>query len=123
MLDSPQLHASFKAFALRSPERGVFVGRYVLMPDHLHLFVQLAQHSIPLGNWMKSLKNATSKVLKSATFSAPHWERGYFDHLIRSRESYDQKWLYVRENPVRAGLVKTVEDWPYAGEVHELSME
>ncbi len=30
-------------------------------------------------------------------------------------ESYSQKWDYVRENPVRAGLVKRAEDWPYAG--------
>ena len=41
----------------------------------------------------------------------------FFDHLLRSEESYAQKWDYVRENPVRAGLVKNVEDWPYAGEL------
>jgi hypothetical protein len=32
----------------------------------------------------------------------PIWQREFFDHLLRSEESYDQKWNYVRENPVRA---------------------
>jgi putative transposase len=47
----------------------------------------------------------------------PVWQRGFFDHLLRSEESYAQKWDYVRENPVRAQLVERVEDWPYAGEL------
>jgi hypothetical protein len=43
--------------------------------------------------------------------------RGFFDHLLRSDESYAEKWNYVRENPVRAGLAQSGEDWPYAGEI------
>jgi len=123
MLNRPTVHESFKAFALRSPEYRVLVGRYVLMPDHLHLFAQFGRESVSIGIWMKSLKNALSKVLKTATFKPPHWEKEYFDHLIRSRESYNQKWLYVRENPVRAGLVRTADEWPYSGEIHELSID
>ena len=51
---------------------------------------------------------------------APHWQKGFFDHVLRSDESYAQKWEYVRDNPVRAGLVKKWEDWPYWGEVWRL---
>ena len=32
--------------------------------------------------------------------------RGFFDHVLRNGESYGEKWKYVRENPVRAGLVQ-----------------
>ena len=39
-----------------------------------------------------------------------------FDHVLRSEESYGEKWLYVRDNPVRAGLVDDASDWPYQGE-------
>jgi len=46
--------------------------------------------------------------------------RGFFDHLIRNTESYAQKWDYVRENPVRAGLVSTAEKWKYQGEIVEI---
>jgi len=42
------------------------------------------------------------------------WQRGFFDHLLRSEESYSEKWNYVRNNPVRAGLVASGDDWPLA---------
>jgi len=45
------------------------------------------------------------------------WQRGFFDHLIRNTESYAQKWDYVRENPVRAGLVSAAENWKYQSEI------
>ena len=45
------------------------------------------------------------------------WKEGFFDHVLRSDESYSQKWNYVRENPARAGLVNLAEDWPYQGEI------
>ena len=48
------------------------------------------------------------------------WERGFFDHVIRNAESYAQKWDYVRQNPVRAGLVERAEDWPYQGEIVQI---
>ena len=51
---------------------------------------------------------AISKTLKIAF--GPHWQKGFFDHVIRSEESYEQKWVYVRDNPVRAGLVRSAED-------------
>ena len=68
----------------------------------------------------KVVEKRDIKTLKNATFPAPHWQKGFFDHVLRSEESYEQKWRYVRENPVRAGLVYKAEDWPYAGDVGEL---
>jgi REP element-mobilizing transposase RayT len=120
ILDRRDVHETFIQFSLRAAAHGVWVGRYVIMPDHIHLFASFGPESISVSAWMKSLKNATSKTLKNATFQAPHWQRGFFDHVLRSEESYEEKWLYVRENPVRAGLVAKAEDWPYAGEIGEL---
>jgi hypothetical protein len=45
---------------------------------------------------------------------------GGFHHRLRGDESYGQKWQYVRENPVRQGLVMQAEDWPFWGRVHEI---
>jgi REP element-mobilizing transposase RayT len=61
----------------------VFVGRYVLMPDHMHLFVDCGDELV-LSAWMKSLKNSLSKTLRQLGHAAPHWQKGFFDHLIRS---------------------------------------
>jgi hypothetical protein len=64
---------------------------------------------------MKSLKNTLSKALRFDGIAVPHWQRGFFDHVLRSEESYGEKWQYVRENLVRAGLVKNWQDWPFLG--------
>jgi len=70
---------------------------------------------------MKSLKNTLSKTLRIDGIAAlPHWQKGFFDHVLRSEESYEEKWHYVRENPVRAGLVKDREEWPFWGEIFDL---
>jgi REP element-mobilizing transposase RayT len=90
------------------------------MPDHLHVFAGFGRESMSVSSWIKSLKNAISKTLTNATFASPHWQKGFFEHVIRSEESYDQKWNYVRDNPVRAGLVRSSEDWPFAGEISRL---
>jgi putative transposase len=69
---------------------------------------------------MKSLKSSLSKTLREMTIPAPHWQKGFFDHVMRSEESYSQKWLYVVENPVRARLAERTNDWPYQGEIYPL---
>jgi len=96
-------------------EFNVALGRYVIMPDHLHFFVR-GDRNFVLGNWVKGLKRA---ILKSFPNERDHsfWQPGFFDHLLRNEESYAQKWDYVRQNSVRAGLVKLAEDWPYQGEI------
>jgi putative transposase len=109
----------FITFCKMAKERNAWVGRYVIMPDHLHFFVDCGDEVL-LSGWMKSLKNSLSKTLRNLGHSAPHWQKGLFDHLVRSEPSYEQKWQYTRENPVRANLVFKAEDWPYQGEIEPL---
>jgi REP-associated tyrosine transposase len=90
----------------------VALGRYVIMPDHVHLFVR-GGRDFTLSAWIGGLKRAMSVTLESPKL----WQPGFFDHILRSDESYSEKWNYVRENPVRAGLVKSAADWPYQGEI------
>jgi len=91
------------------------VGRYVLMPDHLHLFCSPRDPFVDLRAWIRFWK---------ATFTRRHavpshrWQRLYWDRRLRGDECYAVKWEYVRNNPVRAGLVEHPEDWPYQGEIH-----
>lgn len=117
LLANPGAHECMRNFCIQARERGVLVGRYVLMPDHLHLFACIPPEAVGLSSWMKSLKNAMSKHWREQGIPAPHWQKGFFDHLIRSSESHAEKWRYVRDNPVRAGLVENAEDWPFAGTI------
>jgi REP element-mobilizing transposase RayT len=48
------------------------------------------------------------------------WQRHHWDRQLRSGESYDDKWEYVRSNPVRHGLVADRDNWPYQGELNIL---
>ncbi|HEX7518528.1 MAG TPA: transposase [Chthoniobacterales bacterium] len=115
----PEIHCTFLEFAELGEDRGAFIGAYVLMPDHIHLFVALDPET-KLAVWVKSLKNSLSKTLRSLNVPAPHWQKGFFDHVLRSGDSYAQKWEYVRDNPVRAGLAKAWREWPFSGEIHLL---
>jgi REP element-mobilizing transposase RayT len=120
ILAKPAIHEALQSFAEFGPDHGAWLGAYVLMPDHFHAFVALDDREISLSAWAKSLKNALSKALRQSAIESPHWQKGFFDHVLRSAESYSEKWHYVRENPVRAGFVTRWEDWPYLGEPHLL---
>jgi putative transposase len=91
------------------------VGRYVIKPDHLHLFCAPIEHdSLPITNWITFWKSyATRRWLNPEDL--PIWQRHFWDRQLRRSESYDQKWQYVVENPVRAGLVARSEDWSFQG--------
>jgi putative transposase len=95
------------------------IGRYVLMPDHLHLFCTPAtKDSLSLSAWVRYWKSRSSKVWPCAD-EKPVWQQDFWDRQLRRGESYAQKWDYVVNNPVRAGLCGLMEDWPYRGEIVE----
>ena len=123
LLGNATIHNSFLNFCRRAGDRGVFVGRYVVMPDHVHLFVAFSPGSMSLSAWIKSLKNSLSQTLRESNISSPHWQKGFFDHVLRSQESYSEKWAYVLLNPVRAGLVSHSQEWLYQGEIHPLQLD
>ena len=120
LLASELIHSAFKAFADSAPKYGAWVGAYVLMPDHLHLFLAIDDQKTNLSKWMKSLKGTLSSVLRAEAKPPPYWQKGFFDHVLRSSDSYSEKWYYVRENPVRAGLTNSWNTWPYLGEICDL---
>jgi REP element-mobilizing transposase RayT len=100
---------------------GWIVGRYVIMPDHLHFFAAPQRDdaktlSAFIGTW----KRWTKRRLRQQLLPDFDWQAEFFDHLLRSGESYGQKWDYVRANPVRANLVARPEDWPFQGELNVL---
>jgi putative transposase len=123
MLARPEVHDVFRNFCLRGKDRGIPVGRYVLMPDHVHLFVFITEQDTSLERWVQALRSVVGKQLLKLRIEKPHWQEGFFDHLLRSSESYSKKWDYVRMNPVRAGFCKNPEDWPYQGEIVHLPFE
>jgi REP element-mobilizing transposase RayT len=96
------------------------VGRYVVMPDHLHLFCSPANTlGRPLEQWVRSWKTLASRRWPRPK-QQPICQLDFWDTQLRRREHYDEKWEYVRANPVRAGLVTHPDDWPFQGELNQL---
>ncbi len=83
----------------------------VIMPDHLHLVGQLGEST--LAKVMHTLKSYSANCLTLAGVEAPVWQKGYHDHGLRDDEDYRVRVQYVVQNPLRAGLVQRLEDFPY----------
>ena len=95
--------------------RDWLVGRYVIMPDHVHFCCAPGLWPTPdFHKWMKYWK---SKVALSfpTEHARPLWQRQCWDTQLRQGESFEEKCRYMVNNPVRKGLVSKAEDWPYQG--------
>ncbi|MFI5379871.1 MAG: REP-associated tyrosine transposase [Tepidisphaerales bacterium] len=96
------------------------VGRFVVMPDHLHFFCSPAASGDgrSLSRFVQQFKQWSCKrIIREAALPDMAWQREFFDHLLRSEESYHEKAEYMFMNPVRAGLVGWPEHWPYGGDI------
>ena len=98
----------------------------VIMPDHVHLLLQPLRDTNgwphPLVDILQCMKSTTAhRINKQLHRSGPVWEEESFDHVLRSDESLKQKAEYIRQNPVRRGLVRRPEDYPWLWVSPELS--
>jgi REP element-mobilizing transposase RayT len=106
-----------QAMRFQEDEKRVESLAFVLMPDHLHWLLAL-QHQTTLSEVMKSVKSYSSRkisnVLREAgeTGATHVWQDGFHDHALRKEDDLIEVSRYVIANPVRAGLVKRVEDYP-----------
>ena len=91
------------------------VFRWVVMPDHVHLLVApQSEAGRSLSRWMRQWKADCARRWPDRA-DLPLWQRSYWDRQVRSGESFSAAWAYVRKNPVRAGLVKDPDEWPFQG--------
>ncbi|MCF7513940.1 transposase [Pseudoalteromonas sp. L23] len=92
-------------------ERLFKVIAFVLMPDHLHLIIQL-NGSLSLSDAIRAIKGRITTRLRSfGVFSL--WQKGYYEHLIRSEDDLKEQARYIIQNPIRANLVTRVCEYPY----------
>jgi REP element-mobilizing transposase RayT len=84
ILARPQIHLSFVQFGEEGPDHGVWIGAYVLMPDHFHAFVKIDAEQVALSRWMKSLKNVLSTTLRLTGIEAHALAENIFrSHITR----------------------------------------
>jgi putative transposase len=100
------------------------------MPDHVHFFCRPELRARELSQFIGAWKSWTNRRIhalsgpRSATAATATalWQREFFHHVLGSNESDTEKWNYVFDNPVRAGLASTTQEWKYAGEIETLML-
>ncbi len=79
------------------------------MPDHIHLLLTPTGKTISQA--MNRIKGGFSHRLPS---NFPIWQRGFTDHLILNPDHFHSRRTYIHQNPVRAHLTQTPEQYPYS---------
>ena len=85
---------------------------WVIMPDHLHWLFQLGE-KMTLSEAMKHFKARSAQALNR--HHGQHgviWQKGYYDHALRCEEDIQAVARYIVANPLRAGLVKKMGEYP-----------
>lgn len=79
---------------------GVAISKYVIMPNHIHLIVELESSgghgNPPLQNIIGQLKSYTTNK-----YGEILWQRSFHDHIIRNKEDYDKIWEYIDTNVIK----------------------
>jgi REP element-mobilizing transposase RayT len=83
---------------------------YVVMPDHIHWLAQLNE-SANLSQTVQKVKSLTTMALREK-WEGSVWQRGFHDHTLREEEDLQATARYVVANPLRAGLVSSLRDYP-----------
>ena len=78
----------------------------LLMPDHLHALIGIDGRD-SLSQLIRDYKRITTKLARV------EWQRNFFDHRLRHDESFAEKFAYICQNPIRAGLIRAEQDWRY----------
>ncbi|SCZ36912.1 Transposase IS200 like [Pseudomonas sp. NFACC48-1] len=84
---------------------------WVVMPDHFHWLLQL--HDGHLSRVIGATKaRCTHRVNNMSKTSGPLWQSGFHDRAIRDNEELRPFADYIIDNPLRAGLVECIGDYP-----------
>ena len=109
-------------FSKTAAEYGFAVLAYCFMPDHVHLLVAGITDASDLQRFVKMAKQRAGGVY-ARRHGRALWQEGYFERVLRENDDGLECARYIVDNPVRAGLVTSPEDYPFLGsEVWPLSV-
>lgn len=89
------------------------LSRYVVMSNHVHV---LFWPDAVLAKITKSIKGFTAREANRllGRTGQPFWQEESFDHWVRNGDEFNRIARYIEQNPVKAGLVRRAEDWPWS---------
>jgi REP element-mobilizing transposase RayT len=85
---------------------------WVIMGNHVHIVIL---PRAPLSVIMKRLKGSTALSANQILGrSGAFWSIEYYNHAVRSEKEFNNIVGYVERNPVKAGLVESIEQWQWS---------
>jgi REP-associated tyrosine transposase len=86
---------------------------FVIMPDHVHLLIEVGG-DMTIEKAMQLVKGRFSHRLgKEFGFKGEVWQRGFTEEQVMNKQSFEAYRTYIGENPVKAGLAATMEEYPF----------
>jgi len=102
-----------KAMQRESQQAHVDSLAFTIMPDHCHWLIRLGDVK-PLSVVINNIKSRSAREINRHSGSAGQvWQRGFFDRAIRREEDIVAIARYIVANPLRAGLVRSIADYPH----------
>ena len=87
---------------------------YCFMPDHRHAIVLPAEDSSISDILMRVKILAQRQISKVRESREGIWQSRFYDHILRSRQEFDETLEYIHQNPVRMRMVESATDWPWS---------
>ena len=86
----------------------VLVDKYIVMPNHVHMIVEINSTerinpfpTVDIPNIIGKYKAGVSRIVGSAFMRSDIWQKSYHDHIIRTEKYYNHIAQYITENPMR----------------------
>ena len=98
------------------------LGAYVIMANDVHLLIRPL---VAPDRLLKSLKGTTAREANRllGQTGEPFWQKESYDHCVRNRIEFEKIRTYIETNPVKAGLVRNPEDYPWSSAGVETSLD
>ncbi len=85
----------------------ITVDQYVVMPNHIHIMLLLRDIGSPRTSTPTRQTSAISHFVSTfkrfcnKEYGENIWQRGFYDHVIRNKQDYEEHIKYIHENPIR----------------------
>jgi putative transposase len=87
---------------------------YCFMPDHCHFLLEGKAPNAELREMVRAFKGRSTVIFRKFNIQDA-WQKGFYEHILRTCDDYASVTAYIYENPVRAGLAKDIFGWPFSG--------
>jgi putative transposase len=113
-LGEPEFEQLARVVRERREKHEFLLTAWVFLPDHWHAIIS-PPYPLTISRVMEAIKvGSTLRINRRRRRKGLLWQPRFFDRALRTVKEYNDKVEYIHLNPVKAGLVRSAEDWPWS---------